>query len=452
MKKILLLLLIVFQCDSLEEAKTIELPTKVVNTIEKRINNNVFPGISIALIDSSGVYYFNFGKTKDGGHDVDEFTIYEIGSISKVFTSLLLANQILEGELTINDAIDDFLPDDIQVNTMGEYKITLGSLTDHTSGLPGLPTNFAPTNPANPYVDYTESDLIEFISEFEPIREVGDKYEYSNLGSGLLGYILANKKKSSYEELLIKTITDPLDMDDTRIEFTQRMKKNLAIGHSIGVEANRWDFTVLAGAGAIRSSTSDMAKFIAANLGFTKNHLSDSMILSHQIRHDKANGMSVAMAWHVKKGTEGDVFWHNGGTGGYRSFAGFVKETGKGVVILANSSEDPWDIGFNLLDPGSELEEPKFKNDAIDLPESTLLRYVGVYELQPGFAITITKDGKQLFGIAPGIDKFEIYPESETSFFLTVVQAEILFQLKGSIVEGLTFIQGGYEMSGPKIE
>src|SRR5690606_36436186 len=131
---------------------------------------------------------------------------------------------------------------------------------------------------------------------------------------------------------------------------------------------------------------------------------------------------------------------------------GFVKETGKGIVILTNSSHSSDDIGFYLLDPSSELVDLKFKSDAIELPESTLSKYVGVYELSPDFKISVTREGNQLFAQATGQDRFKIYPETNTLFFLTVVEAKISFQLKEGGVEGLTLFQGGQNMPGKKIE
>jgi len=448
---ILLISFITLQCQlSPEKTDKKGLPPEVVESIERRIEEGLTPSITIAIIDSSGVKYFNFGKTAKNGQEVDENTIYEIGSISKVFTGILLAQQVLEGRLKLEDEINNFLPDDIKVPVMGDTEITFGNLTDHTSGFPRMPNNFSPSNPQNPYADYTVDQMYEFISNYQAVRTVGAEFEYSNLAQGLLGHLLAMNNNSTYEELMVQTIANPLDMNDTRIELTQRMNENLALGHSGGKVVENWDIPTLAGAGAIRSSTSDMAKFISANLGYVNTSLLKAMELSHQIRHDKAGEMSIAMAWHINKGNKGDVICHGGGTGGYRTFIGFVKETGKGVVIFTNSSEGADDIGFYLLDSGSELA--KFKSDAVNIPKSILEQYVGLYELRPEFHITISKEGKQLFGQATGQERFGIFPENDTVFYLTVVEAEISFQLGEGTVESLTLFQDGQKMLGKKIE
>lgn len=197
--------------------------------------------------------------------------------------------------------------------------------------------------------------MYAFISDCELTRDIGSQYEYSNLAQGLLGHILALKAGVEYEELMIDVIGDPLNMEATRIVFTDNMKKNLAIGHNRGIEVENWDIPALAGAGAIRSSTHDMLRFLAANLELEDHDIQKAMSQTHAVRHDKASSMRVGLGWHIANGEDGDVIWHNGGTGGYRAFAGFVKETGKGVVVLTNSTASVDDIGFHLLNPASPL-------------------------------------------------------------------------------------------------
>ncbi len=335
---------------------------------------------------------------------------------------------------------------------MGPEEITLGNLSDHTSGLPRMPSNFKPENPKNPFSDYTVDQMYSFISTYEPTREVGAEYEYSNLAQGLLGHLLAGNAGISYEELMIENIASPLAMEETKITLDQEMIDDLAIGHSNGAETENWDIPTLAGAGAIRSSTADMLKFLAANLGFAKTSLRPSIELSHKIRHGKAGNMRVGLGWQVKKGEDGDVFWHNGGTGGYRAFIGFVIEVGKGVVVLTNSSTSVDDIGFHLLDPGSKLNEVKSKADAVQVPEETLESYVGNYEIQPNFSIVITREGTQLYGQATGQDRFELFAKNSREFYLTVVEAHITFQVKEDKVESLTLYQGGQELVGKRME
>ncbi|MEM9674559.1 MAG: serine hydrolase [Bacteroidota bacterium] len=429
-----------------------DLSAPLVQSIEKRIGGELNPSIAIGIVDENGPRFYNFGYTQVDGEPVNEHTIYEIGSITKVFTAILLAQQVLDGKVNLDDPINQYLPPEAQVPAKGDQAITLGSLSDHTSGIPRLPTNMAPANPKNPYADYTVDQMYTFIGSYEPSREVGAAYEYSNLAQGLLGHILAQNAKMPYEQLMTENIAEPLNMAETGIKFNDQMKAHLAPGHANGEITDNWDIPTLAGAGAIRSSTADMLKFLAANLGIERSPLLDAMELTHQVRHNQAGEMRVGLGWHIKAGKEGDVIWHNGGTGGYRAFAGLVKETGKGVVVLTNSSISVDDIGFHLLDSGSELNPIQTKDDAVAVSEETLEKYVGRYELAPNFHIEITKEGTQLYGQATGQDRFELFAKSETEFFLTVAEARVTFQVEDDTVESLTLFQAGQEIPGKKVE
>ncbi len=263
---------------------------------------------------------------------------------------------VLKGELDTYDPIEEYLPSHIHVPTYDDVHISLGNLSDHTSSLPRLPDNFAPADPNNPYADYTVDHMYSFLSSYKLTRPIGSEYEYSNLGVGLLGHILALKAGKSYEELMISTIASPLNMHETKVKLSKKMKKNLAIGHADGSPVSNWDLPSFAGAVDIRSSVYDMLIFLSANLGFFDHPLKKAMLLTHIPRHNKAGFSRVGLGWHMIKSVNGDIFSHNGGTGGYSTFAGFIKETERGVVVLTNSTEDADDIGLHLLDPTLPLK------------------------------------------------------------------------------------------------
>lgn len=358
MKTALLFLFILVSILSFGQTNT-KLPDELVKSIDLRIKEGRNSSIVIGIVDNNGTHYFAFGNKSINGSPADEHTIYEIGSITKVFTATLLAQQVLDGKLKLDDPVKKFLPDSIKFPSRNNVEITLGNLSDHTSSLPRMPTNFAPKNQENPYADYTVAQLYAFLSGYTLPRDIGSAYEYSNLAQGLLGHILALNAGMPYEKLMIKTIAKPLGMKETKITFDSKMKKNLAIGYNQGKEVENWDIPTLAGAGAIRSSTFDMLKFLSANMGIMKSKLLPAMNMTHQVRHNKAGDMRVGLGWIIAKGKNGDVIWHNGGTGGYRTFAGFVKETGTGVVVMTNSTTGADDIGFYLLNPDSKLQFTK---------------------------------------------------------------------------------------------
>ena len=346
------------------------LPSDVIKSIESRIANGYSPSIAIGIIDKDGPQYYLFGTKTAGGQPVNEHTIYEIGSISKTFTGILLAQAVLERKVKTDDPAQIHLPSAVKLPTKDGKQITLGHLSDHTSALARMPSNFNPKDPTNPYADYTVEQMYTFINGYTLPRDIGSQYEYSNLAQGLLGHILALKAGTSYEELMLSKIANPLGMKETKITFDDKMKQNLAMGYSQGAQVSNWDIPTLAGAGAIRSSVHDMLIYLQANMGLKKSKLLPAMQLAHQARHDKpGGGTRVGLGWHISKGGEGDVIWHNGGTGGYRTFVGFVKETGKGVVVLTNSSKGADDLGMHLLNSTAKLIEVK-KAALIDIKKA----------------------------------------------------------------------------------
>lgn len=343
---------------SFAQKSVISLETK--ENIKKRIENGTNQGIVVGLIYSDTVVYYSYGvKSLKTNDPVDPNSIFEIGSLTKTFTGVVLAKMALDGKLNLDDPLQKYIPDSIKAPTKGGESIKLYQLSNHTSSLPRLPNNFAPADYENPYIDYTEEQLYAFLDNYELTREIGSEYEYSNYAVGLLGHILASKNQMSYEDLIVETIAKPLGLENTRIELTPKMKENLAYGHSNGVQVDNWGFKCLAGAGAIRSTTVDMVDYISANMGKLDSDLYPAMQLSHKNSRKEGTVPIVGLGWHTMVFDDKEIVWHNGGTGGYRSFAGFVKGSDKGVVVLTNSNESVDDIGIHLLYPEYALKQVK---------------------------------------------------------------------------------------------
>ena len=455
MKRLLLFLLALSLCVQFSSAQ--EISKEASDHLRTRVKEGFNASIALAYIEDGEVTYYNFGKTSlPDGKSVDQNSVYEIGSISKVFTCILLADEVLKGNMSLEDPVSKYLPKAITVPQKDGKIITLKDLATHTSGLPRMPDNFDPADYSNPFADYTIKQLYTFLSSYELPRAIGSQYEYSNLGMGLLGHVLELHTGKSYEDLVIERIATPLGMTSTAIVLTDSMKERLAKGHNEQLEeVSNWDIITLAGAGGIRSTTSDMVKFIKANMSKEDSPLHKAMRLSHKIAYaigDTSN-FQLGLGWHYA--INNTVIWHNGGTGGYKAFAGFVKDGDKGVVALTNSASSLDALGLKVLDDSAKLELPKktvFK-EVIELPEDVLETYVGVYELSPEFKITITKDGKKLFAQATGQSQFEIFPFAKNEFFLKVVEASITFNTDDSgKVNSMTLHQGGQNIPAPKVE
>ncbi len=340
-------------------AQRLALPEDAKATIQRRIDQGIYPGVAVGMVNADGTAYFSFGVREHGGARIDEHTVFEIGSISKTFTAALLAYEVVEGRMKLDDPAQQYLPETVHLPAYEGQQMTLGNLSDHTSSLPRLPSNMAPADNANPYADYSVDQLYAFLSSYTLPRPVGSQYEYSNLGAGLLGHILSRFAGKTFEELLLSRITRPLYMGETGITLTPLMKKNLASGHANGEKVPNWDLPTLAGAGAIRSSVHDMLIYLNAQMEDDGSDLFKAMQLTQQIRHNKAGDYSVGLGWHILPQQAGPMIWHNGGTGGYRTFTGFDPARRLGVVVMTNSDESVDDIGFHLLLPDRPMDDIK---------------------------------------------------------------------------------------------
>ena len=400
-------------------------------------------GIVVGVIDADGRRVVADGVLDDK-KPLNGDTLFEIGSISKVFTSLLLADAVQRGEVALTDPVAKFLPADVKVPERGGKKITLQDLATHTSGLPRLPANLLPADAANPYADYTAKQLYEFLATYNLPRDIGSQYEYSNLGGGFLGHALARRAGTSYETLLRARITAPLGLKSTTITLSDALKQRLAAGHDeSGKRASNWDPGVLEGMYAIRSTANDLLEFLSAELGYTKTPLAAAMAAQLAVRRPTGTpGLAVALAWHIITTPGGqEIVWHNGETFGYRSFVGFDAKKRVGVVVLTNISASVDDIGLQILDPSQAPKAPKVAVDP-----KVLERYVGRYELAPSFILTITRSGDHLFGQATGQPKFEMTAEDERNFAIASAGARITF---GN--DQLILHQGGADQPAKRI-
>jgi len=321
-------------------------------------------GIVVGLVDDHGRRFVSRGSfSVNDARPVGNDTVFEIGSTTKVFTSTILADMVRKGEVSLDDPVAKYLPAEVKMPQRGGKQITLVDLATHTSGLPRMPTNMAIKDFSNPYVDYTVANLFQFLSSHELARDIGVQFEYSNLGAGLLGQALSRRAGMDYEALVRARVTGPLGMENTRIALSPEMKSRLAVGHNaMRQPVANWDLGALAGAGALRSDARDMLTFIAAHLGLVESLLSPAMAAMTKVRRPGPNSeMEVVLAWLVVKREGHEIFWHNGGTGGYRCFMGYDPQARAGVVVLSNMATPAGvdDIGMRLLvQAGTKIDRP----------------------------------------------------------------------------------------------
>jgi CubicO group peptidase (beta-lactamase class C family) len=392
----------------------------IQNLLQEYLEDNGTPGAAIGLIDHGKVQFFCSGNMSLDAKPITQETIFEIGSITKVFTTLLLMDIVNKGTVQLDDPIEKYLPN-AKVPELEGKKITLRHLATHTSGLPRWPENcWKPKNPANPYADLTVDDIYECLLGCSLRAAPGVQFEYSNLGMGLLGFILSTQAKKSYEELIREVVAKPLDMKALCVSITQEARKQFASGHHLQQVVSCWDFTPsVVGCGGLRANIQDMTKFLAANIGSTHSSLGSAMHACHEKQFSPTSGFAVGFGWMISNSNQAEIIWHSGGTGGFRNYLGFNPKTQRGVVILSNSTEDWTDeLGLLILDP--DYKRPVVDRGLANNPDY-LNKFVGSYEAilseeLPKQQLQIGVFGKMLTSALSQGQVGILYPESHAVF------------------------------------
>lgn len=414
------------------------------------IDGKLVPSLVVGIIDEGQTTTFAFGQiSAENKAAPDANTIFEIGSVSKVFTAILLADAAERGELKLDAPLSTLLPAGVKAPSFEGKEIKLEEISTHFSGLPRLPSNMDATSLDNPYATYTKEKLFDFLNGYTLTRAPGEKYEYSNLAVGMLGTLLAEKAKTSYESLLRECLTSKLHMGDTMIVLSESQKARLAPGHRGGLPVSNWELASLAGAGGIRSTVNDLLKLAAAQLEPDKSPLKAQLTTVTERRKDIAGSpLSMGLGWHIA-GDKSTRF-HNGQTGGYSSAIFVSAPMKKAVVVLANGADSAVD---NLAEKviqtlaGMKVEPPPVRA-TIALTDAQIEPLLGVYDSGLGFTITVTRQGEAVLARVTGQDALRVWPESATKFFYREVKAEIDFELPAGekAAKSLTLHQNGRDM------
>lgn len=414
---------------------------------EALVRANEHASLVIAVIDGQDSTVTSFGAVADGkAPDAD--TVYEIGSATKTMTGLLLADAVVAGKARLDQPVAELLPD-FRIPASGERRITLLDLATHYSGLPRLPGDLAPADPANPYADYSTDKLRSYLAGHQLTRKPGDGFEYSNLAYGLLGTALASQAGTSYESLLQQRIAQPLGMKSTSSALSPALRARLAPGHQAdGKPARHWDFQAIAGAGAVLSSARDLVAYVQ----------------SYMIRPDAAHrlavkkqaelgaGKGVALAWIVDQARGQPFIWHNGQTGGYASFIGWTVDGRKGVVVLSSTAREVDALGVASLVPGALPPLPERQKE-VAMSAAELAQYEGRYALAPQFILSVRRGPDGLLVGATGQGEAPVYASGKDRFFYKVVNAQLEFKRdEQGAVSSVVLHQSGQALPGKRVQ
>ncbi|WP_321814140.1 MULTISPECIES: serine hydrolase domain-containing protein [unclassified Paraburkholderia] len=294
-------------------------------------------GIAVGISQNGVRSIATFGAAK-----ID--SIFEIGSISKTFTGLLLAQMAAQGEVELDEPVRRLLP--LQAaTTPASQEISLVDLSTHHSGLPRLPTNMHPANPEDPYADYDAQKLLAFIDSHGLTKPDKPAFNYSNLGAGLLGYALAHRASQPFFALLDERILSPLGLTDTAIALGEEQQTRFMQGHRAnGMATMPWHLGAIAGAGGLRASVTDLLSYLEAFCnpeGQRSKSQSDRPSLSTALenaqkpREEIREVGRICLGWLYRR--DEHTHWHTGGTGGFTSYAAFNRQSGRAIVVLANA-------------------------------------------------------------------------------------------------------------------
>ncbi len=400
--------------------------------------------IVIARIDGNKVSVEGFGHRRwPDGPAPDGDTRFLIGSIGKVFTNLLLAEQVAKGALTYDQSLGSLLPDTVEPANPAVAEITLQAMATHHSGLPRLPPNFAPTDPADPYAGFDEAALWAGVAQARAGQPLDSYYGYSNFGTGLLGHLLGREAGSDYYRALAEQVIAPLAMTDTG----KAAGDNHAEAVSGGQAARAWsNDDALAGAGGLWGSANDLSRLIQAYLGHRQHSLKHALSRDLDVVAPADHGMAVTRVWHVARAGGHPIYWHNGGTGTYWSFAGFRPDNGQGVVVLTSGDADPTVAAFAALGhvPDAPGTRPATKPDV----DASVF---GQYQLSDDFGIGVFERDGTLYAQASGQGALALHPLDDGWYALHEVDASLRFQREGDAVTGLTFVQGGASQHAARV-
>jgi serine-type D-Ala-D-Ala carboxypeptidase/endopeptidase len=420
-------------------------------------------GIVVGMIGPKGRRVISYGHFSQGDpRQVNSYSIFEIGSVSKVFTALLLADMVQKGEVALADPVAKYLPSGVKIPGRNGRSITLLDLATHTSGLPFMPDELPIYS--DPAANHSDPRLYGFLARYQLTRDPGAEWEYSNLGYWLLGEALAFRSGMDYATLLQTRVTAPLKMKNTAITLSPELKANLAVGHDAVLHAApSFDsvsiYAAMPAAGGLVSTVNDMLEFLSVSMGYEHSTLASSAATLLSTKRPINGSNEQALGWEVVGKGDGQLIMHEGSTWGYASYVAWDPATREGVVVLSNQLTSVADIGRHLLRPSLPLERPTVtKHTEINLDSAILDSYTGQYEAEEEGLFDVTRERDFLTIQLPpgwGLPKFRLRPESRRDFFVAELPLRVTFQADshGSVTGMLVYPpRGQHALPAKKIK
>lgn len=394
-------------------------------------------GIVVGVLDEKGPRVIAYGDT--GGADrlpVNGDTVFEIASVTKVFTALLLVDMVRTRAMVLTDPVAKYLPKGTKLPERNGRTITLVDLATHTSGLPFMPDNLPGLrDPAA--ASYSQADLYRFVAAQTLPHDIGTQWSYSNLDYWLLQEAIAARGRGSFEELLQRRVIAPLGLQSTAITLTPQLHVRAATGHDAALQpappfSSVPVFNLMPAAGGMASTANDLLRFLSVAMGYEDSKLAPSMAKLLQTRRP-AGRAEQALGWLIAGEGDDAIVYHDGGSFGHASSVAWQPQRRIGVVVLANQTTNVGDIARHLLQPSVPLEQPvRARHAEITLDAAVLDKYVGRYDMEEEGVVVIARDGALLTIELPpswGLPKLRLHAEGQRDFFATEVPLRATFEV-----------------------
>ncbi|MCH8567703.1 MAG: serine hydrolase [Balneolales bacterium] len=431
-----------------------QIPADLEAYLQERMKIDLIPSIVVASVAPDGrVEFLSLGYAdNDEKIPATEETIYEIGSVTKTFTSTVLLLHLAEKGISMHDAVQPHIQDSgLTLPTYNGKEITFAHLASHLSGLPRLPDNMNPADGSDPYKDYTIEDLVAFANSYELSRKPGAQFEYSNFAYMLLGYITEHLTETSYDSIIEQQITKPLEMHSTFRVVPDEKQQKRAVPTSYGEVVSHWNFDEVRGLGELNSTAKDMAKYISAQLLKGDYRYPSVLLTAHEPLESLRAGQYIGFGWFVDEVDDSIIIGHGGGTMGFRSYIAFCHMQNRGAVVLTNSISDVRDVALHVVNSKSPLRKlPEIQ----DLPDELIAKVSGLFLNDDIGVFEIFKRGDLLFGQIDGQPALPLEWDGELAFKNRSVSAKLTFTEADNSGKSASFTlqQGGNSFRFMRIE
>jgi CubicO group peptidase (beta-lactamase class C family) len=410
----------------------------LAETLEESVaSGELLSGVAATWRDGEPVVHGAGALAPDGGAPPTRATRYQIGSVTKVLTNLLLAEMVARGEVSYDTTLRDLLADEVDFANEAVGDITLMELATHTSGLPRLPANLAPANNRDPYADFDREALYRALASTREGQPLGKRYAYSNFGLGLLGHLLGRVHGDGYRAALAERVLAPLGLEATGFDAG----KSAASGYSGGQVTQAWTFDALAGAGALWSNADDLMRLAGIQLGASDHGLAHDLAGDREIVVAEAGPFRLTRVWHVAESAEGRIFWHNGATSGYKSFFGFRPETGEALALLLAGDVDPLGVASAWF--GIEIEVP--------VAEWLDPGIAGQYRLGPQLGIGVFAGERGPVAQLSGQPPAALEAVGDDWYAINVADASLRFLREDGEIVAVELVQNGVVQRAEKV-